>query len=96
MKNINMQPPVLKTLRKRYQTDKNFQGRTKIFNTIAEKFYARIKIFRETIFFLTADHMPSVFCSLSKPTLYQIPKYKIQFLIPFDRPQNLNLKVMLY
>ena len=30
-----------------------FQGRTKIFNTIAEKFYPRIKIFKGTIFFLT-------------------------------------------
>ena len=27
------------------QADKNFQGRTKIFSTVAENFYPRIKIF---------------------------------------------------
>ena len=48
----------LKILRKRCQTwpgqaDKNFQGRTKIFNIIAENFCPRIKIFGGTIFFLT-------------------------------------------
>jgi len=37
--------------------DKNFQGRTKVFNTIAEKFYPRIKIFGETIFFLTGHQV---------------------------------------
>ena len=57
-KNIHMQPVALKMLRKYCQTwfgqaDKIFQGRTKIFNTIAEKFYPRIKIFGGTIFFLT-------------------------------------------
>ena len=36
--------------------DKNFHSRSKNFNTIAEKFYPRIKIFRGIIFFLTA-HM---------------------------------------
>ena len=35
------------------QVDKNFQGRTKIFNAIAENFCPRIKIFGRTIFFLT-------------------------------------------
>ena len=33
--------------------DKNFQGGTKKFSTIVEKFYPRIKIFWGTIFFLT-------------------------------------------
>ena len=33
--------------------DKIFQGGTKIFITIAEKFYPKIKIFGRTIFFLT-------------------------------------------
>ena len=32
------------------QADKNFQGRTKNFNTIAENFYPRIKIFGGTVF----------------------------------------------
>ena len=53
-----MQPAALKTPRKHCQTwpgqmDKNFQGRTKIFNIIAESFCPRIKIFGGTIFFLT-------------------------------------------
>ena len=53
-----MQPAALKTPRKTMPNmagwaDKIFQGRTKIFNTIAEKFYPRIKIFGRTIFFLT-------------------------------------------
>ena len=53
-----MQPTALKMQRKMLsdisgQADKNFQGRTKIFNTVAEKFYPRIKIFEGTIFFLT-------------------------------------------
>ena len=58
MENIEMQPAALKTPRKRCQTwpgqvDKNSQGRTKIFNIIAENFCPRIKIFGGTIFFLT-------------------------------------------
>ena len=53
-----MQLAALKTPRKPCQTwpgqvDKNFQGRTKVFNIIAEKFCPRIKIFGGTIFFLT-------------------------------------------
>ena len=57
-KNIYMQPAALKTPRKTMPNmagwaDKIFQGRTKIFNTIAEKFYPRIKIIGGTIFFLT-------------------------------------------
>ena len=56
-----MQPAALKTPRKRCQTwpgqvDKNFQGRTKIFNIIAEKFCPRIKILGGTIFFLTEPY----------------------------------------
>ena len=59
-KNIYMQPAALKTPRKTIPNmagwaDKIFQGRTKIFNTIAEKFYPRIKIFGRTIFFLTGN-----------------------------------------
>ena len=58
MENIDMQPAALKMLRKCCQTwpdqaDKNFQGRTKVFNIIAENFCSRIKIFGGTIFFLT-------------------------------------------
>jgi len=54
-KNIYMQLATLKTPRKTLpdmagQADKNFQGRTKIFNAIAEIFYPRIKIFGGTIF----------------------------------------------
>ena len=53
-----MQPAALKTPRKTLPNmagwaDKNFQGRTKIFNKIAENFYPRIKNFGRTIFFLT-------------------------------------------
>ena len=33
--------------------DKNFQGGTKIFSTIVQKFYPSMKIFGGTIFFLT-------------------------------------------
>ena len=47
-KNIYMQPAALKTLRKTMPnmagwSDKIFQGGTKMFNTIAENFYSRIK-----------------------------------------------------
>ena len=53
-----IQPEALKTPRKMLQTwpgwaDKNFQGGTKIFSTIVEKFYPKIKIFRGAIFFFT-------------------------------------------
>ena len=53
-----MQSAALKTLRKTIPNmagwaDKIFQGRTKIFNTITENFYPRIKFFGRTIFFLT-------------------------------------------
>ena len=49
-----MLPASLKTLRKFFetwtgQTDKNFQGRTKIFNAIAEKFYPGITLLSASV-----------------------------------------------
>ena len=63
-KNIYMQPAALKMPRKTMPNmagwaDKFFQGRTKIFSTIAENFYPRIKFFGRTIFFLTDLKMHS-------------------------------------
>jgi len=51
-----MQPAALKIPQKMLpdMADKNFQGRTKIFNAITENFYPNKKIFRGTIFFLTS------------------------------------------
>ena len=37
-----------------------FSGGTKIFSTIVEKFYPRIKIFGGTIFFLTGPQLPKI------------------------------------
>ena len=53
-----MQPTVLKMQRKMLSDivwlgRQNFPDRTKNFNTVAEKFYPRIKILEVTIFFLT-------------------------------------------
>ena len=53
-----MHPTALKMQRKTlsdmvWPGGQKFQGRTKIFNTVAEKFYPRMKIFEGTIFFLT-------------------------------------------
>ena len=42
--------------------DKNFQGRTKLFNAVAEKFYPRIKIFGGTNFFLTWSGWTTYVC----------------------------------
>ena len=47
-KNIHMQPVALKMPRKML-SDMVWPGRQKFFNTIAEKFYPRVKIFRGTI-----------------------------------------------
>ena len=59
-----MQPAALKMPRKHCQTwpgqvDKHFQGRTKIFNIIAENFCPRIKSFGGDNFFLDSSEYPS-------------------------------------
>ena len=64
-----MHPAALKTLKKTLpdMADKNFQGRTKIFSTIVENFYPRIKIFGGTIFFLIGPILADNFLPKSVP-----------------------------
>jgi len=70
------------------QADKSFQGRTKIFNTIAEKFYPRIKIFGGQ-FFLDRTNQPQSVNILFEASWDMIELFEVAWLyrVVWEAPQ---------